>query len=407
MPPVNQAVLASAGIIAVSVAVAAAIAVYESPEIRRMAEDLRRRIAIALHSLGDNVDPGRQDDPLFNRPEDAEGFLQSRGVLGADQGVEADEETKRRQREELMYWNARREEMEEKKRRESQQQPRRSLSRASTFDDFLQEDKMAVERGTFVYNTGADVWGSSGVDQGVVRRRGPLEGVRGLNASMVANAFGDEFGIELDDRHDMAREAEAESARLLSPGHDEIMSDIYDATPRDGRSTVSHTISPRSKPVVPDVLFDFDSQPRSGPATTVEQEDSRPPSMMEARSVTLERELADDEYMTAGQEDRQDAHASIQAWAQGSKPSFYSPLPESPAAPLSVVSEPEVISTGDLTPTDSASLAGSGEDIGNYATSSKDGDYDVLSEDGDGVATPNSWSEVGSQVSESDSAVRA
>ena len=79
MPPVNQAVLASAGIIAVSVAVAAAIAIYESPEIRRAAEDLRRRIAIALHSLGDNLDPGRQD-PLFNRPEDAEGFMQSRGI---------------------------------------------------------------------------------------------------------------------------------------------------------------------------------------------------------------------------------------------------------------------------------------------------------------------------------------
>ncbi|CRK28601.1 hypothetical protein BN1708_018357, partial [Verticillium longisporum] len=53
----------------------------------------------------------------------------------------------------------------------------------------------------------------------------------------------------------------------------------------------------------------------------------------------------------------------------------------SPAAPMS---EPEMVSEGVLTPTDSVSLAGSGEDIANDAVSSKGGDngrpYDVLSE---------------------------
>ena len=47
MPPINHAAM-SAGVIAVSVVAAAAIAVYESPELQRMAQDLRRRIAIAL-----------------------------------------------------------------------------------------------------------------------------------------------------------------------------------------------------------------------------------------------------------------------------------------------------------------------------------------------------------------------
>ena len=36
---------------------AAAIAVYESPQARQFAEDLRRKIAIALHSLGDEINP--------------------------------------------------------------------------------------------------------------------------------------------------------------------------------------------------------------------------------------------------------------------------------------------------------------------------------------------------------------
>lgn len=400
MPPVNQAVLASAGIIAVSVAVAAAIAIYESPEIRRAAEDLRRRIAVALHSLGDNLDPGRQE-PLFNRPEDAQGFLQSRGSLGAEQGVDADEETRKRQREELLYWNAQLEARRERENAGTSRIPRRTSSRGSTFDDFLKADKTA-ERGTFVFNTGADLSGGNSADQQVSRRRGFVGGVRGLNASMIANPSSDEYGIELDE-HPQDIQAENESNRLLSPAHDETVSDIYNATPRDGQSVVSDRF-PQSKPVVPEVLFDFDSQTRSESATM--EEESRA-SSTGSRSVTLERELDENEYMTAGQEDRADAYASIQAWAQGSSNGgFYSPLPVSPAAPLS---EPEMVSTGDLTPTDSVSLAGSGEDIGNDATSSKNGDFDVMSEDSsdDGMATPNSWSEVGSTISENDIAVHA
>jgi len=381
-----------------SVAVAAAIALYESPEVRRVAEDLRRRIAIALHALGDNVDPGRTDqDPVFNRPEDADGFLESRGAVGVESGVDADDETRRRQRDELMYWNSLREEMKEKERKESEQaaalQPP-SPSRGLTFDDFLKEDKTA-ERGTFVYNTGASPWGDE--QQGLVRRRG-TEGVRGLSAAMIANPFSDEYGIELDEHPGIQQ-----SSHVLSPGHDEVMSDIYDATPREGRSAASHTLSPQSKPVVPDVLFDFESSRRSESATmdsaTVDDQEFQTPPASSRGVPTLERELGDDEYMTAGQDDR-DAYASIQAWAQGSNPGFYSPLPDSPAAPLS---EPELISVGALTPTYSASLAGSGVDVGNDAASSKGGDFDIMSEDGDGIPTPNSWSEVGSVISESDS----
>ena len=402
MPPINNPLLASAGIIVATVAVAAAYALYESPEVRRVADDLRRRIAIAIHALGDNVDPARQSNPRFNRPEDAEGFLHSRGGANAEPGVDADDETRRRQREELMYWNSLREEKTERERRESQQalisQP--SPARSLTFDDFLKEDKTA-ERGTFVYNTGASPWGES--QPGLVRRRG-TEGVRGLNASMIANPFGDENGIELDDQLIVPVEHHA-----LSPGKDEVLSNIYDATPLDGRSSASHTLSPQSKPVVPEVLFDFDSHTRSEPATadSVTVDHSQTPVASRGECV-IDRELADDEFMTAGQSDS-DAYASIQAWAQTSNPEFYSPLPGSPEAPLS---EPEMISEGALTPTYSASIAESGVDLGNYAASSKSGgydaasskggDYDAMSEDGEVIPTPNSWSEVGSEISESD-----
>ncbi|EGY13771.1 uncharacterized protein VDAG_00453 [Verticillium dahliae VdLs.17] len=166
------------------------------------------------------------------------------------------------------------------------------------------------------------------------------------------------------------------------------MSDIYSATTRDADDAppnLSAALSTATPDLV-DVTTDND--------TATE------------RSTTLDRELDQDEYMTAGQDQddhsASEAYASIQAWAQGSSSNFYSPLPMSPAAPMS---EPEMVSEGVLTPTDSVSLAGSGEDIANDAVSSKGGDngrpYDVLSES-EGMMTPASWSEVGSVVSEND-----
>jgi hypothetical protein len=369
MPGVNAPVLASAGIIAVSVAVAAAIAIYESPELRRYADDIRRRIAIAMHSLGDGITPNRE--PVFNRPEDAHGFLETRRGDGAEPGVDADEETRRRQREELIYWNALHLEKKERERKEAEAaeaaarvQP--TSPQGSSFDDFLRQDDSA-ERGAFVFNTGADVHGDN---EGLVRRRG-ADGVRGLNSSLYANPFSDEHHIDSD-----------EMGASLAPENDEIMSDIYSATTRDA---VGDEVHPAMIPI--DEVLSRVSHIESTP--------------------TLDRELGPDEFITAGQEDRQDAYASIQAWAQGSNPTFYSPLPMSPAAPMS---EPELISDGALTPTDSASLAGSGEDIAEDTLSSRNSEtgrfYDVMSES-DGMATPANWSEVGSVVSENEGPMHA
>ncbi|KAK1834379.1 hypothetical protein QBC39DRAFT_26197 [Podospora conica] len=388
MPPVNHPVLASAGIVVASVAVAAAIALYESPEFRRVAEDLRRRIAVALHSLGDSFDPTR-DGPLFNRPEDAEGFMMTRG--GPNSEVDADDETRRRQRAELMYWNMQLEERQRGQESASASAKPSSPSRNLTFDEILREDRPA-DRGSFVYNTGSNPWGAD--QQGVVRRRG-AEGVRGLGAAMLSNPFGDEYGIDHEDHSD-------EKPDALAPDREELMSDIYGATPHDGRSVASHTLSPQSVPVAPEVLFDFDAQSQSKASTaasaTVDHEREAAPSVSARDGLTsLDRELPEDEYMTAGQDNSREAYESIQAWAYGSNPSFYSPLPVSPPAPIS---EPELISQGAVTPADSASVAGSGVDLGDDAASTKTDDFDVMSEDEDGVLTPTSWSEVGSDVSE-------
>ncbi|KAK7927253.1 hypothetical protein PG985_004251 [Apiospora marii] len=369
MPPINHAAL-SVGVIAASVVIAAGIAIYESPELRRMAEDVRRRIAIALHSLGDSISPQDREN-LFNRPEDAEGFLRSRGinVREGEVGVDADDETRRRQREELMYWNS----IAEQKR--GSQQPKEenpSTPKTKTsFDEILKHDSRA-DQGTFVFNTGANIQGE---ETDGLRRRG--EGPRSLNYTAYTNPFADENNID---------EHVALENSLMDPEHDENDTDIYsvshvarDETPR------SATLSapPEHMPALID------------PVTPAQQSQT-------ASTATFERQLGQDEFMTAGPEDRDDAYSSIQAWAQTAHPGFYSPLPESPAGPLS---EPELVSEGIHTPTDSNSIAGSGEDLAEDVRSvDSQGHsryYDVISES-EGMATPNSWSDVGSVVSEND-----
>jgi hypothetical protein len=339
----------------------------ESPEVRQFAEDCRRRIAVALHSLGDEINPRSQHEsqqPRFNRPEDADGFLQS----SAEPGVDADEDSKRRQREELMYWNRVRLEKLEKDNAQSKEKNR---SRGSSFDDFLHEDP-AAEKGTFVYNSGADVHGDP---QGLLHRRS--QGVRGLDRGAVfANPFADENHIELEEQR-------ATDATLMSPEHSEMSEDIYGIEEgyrpsRESSRTLGHQ----------EELVDVSEQPHPSVAELV------------AEPVYMPAELETTSYQ-ALESPRENAFASIHAWADNSSghdANFYSPLPVTPA---SVASDDELVS-GQATPTDSASLAGSGEDIGDGASSVNDDGrhFDVISEDGDGMHTP--WTEVGSVVSESD-----
>lgn len=385
MPPINPAL--TAGVIVASVAAAAAIAIYESPELQRMANDLRRRIALALHSLGDGVLPENANgEPFFNRPEDAEGFLQSGEV-------DADDETRRRQRGELLYWNAMKLSQELEKHTDENEKRNAMSKSATTFDEMLEEDKSAAEKGTtFVFNTGADVRSN---DEGLVRRRGAPEGVRGLNAALYANPFADENGIDYDEMEESQ----------IAPEKDEVVSmsqDVYNATPRE--STAELALPPSSpsrtmSPAYPDSLPDLISGEVFSQTKSVSQGES------------ASSELAAEAYLTPGQarsQDVNDAYASIQAWAQQQQSgvgSFYSPLPVTPNAPLSEMSDGELVSEGQLTPTDSASVAGSGVDVANELSSQNGSSkyYDVESESDDGVATPaHSWTEVGSVVSESE-----
>jgi hypothetical protein len=365
----------------------AAIAVYESPQARQFAEDVRRRIAMALHSLGDEINPASQQ-PRYNRPEDAEGFMQS---TGGNAEMDADEESKRRQREELMYWNAVHLEKNEKERKMNQQQRPANRSRGSSFEDFLQEDPTA-EKGTFVYNTGADVHQA---EEGLTHRR---SGVQGLDRSSVyANPFADEHNIEDFSQHTL-------DSSLISPDHTEkyetMSDDLYTASePSKYIRTRESTTTLVAKPE--EMLIDT-SEPSAVPDPPISL-----PVMEELvqEQNTLHRSMATTES----------PFASINAWADNTNNSFYSPLPTTPRTlsphqaqtefPLSpTFSDPSlsVPGSGEATPTDSMSMAGSTAEEVWQPRSGATSEADVISVDGDGISTPGSWTEVGSVVSEND-----
>ncbi|KAG5939876.1 hypothetical protein E4U53_007718 [Claviceps sorghi] len=384
--PVHHVVLASGAVVAVSVAVATAMAMYENPELRRYADDIRRRVAMALHSLGNGISPPERP-PVFNRPEDAEGFLLSSRGPGAEPGVDADEETRRRQRDELMYWNS---VLVQKKKDgggetsgttdgPAQSSPSHGPTRGSatsTFDDFLTRDETAQE-GTYIVSTGAEVRD----------RRAGLRHRGGFASGVYANPFADEHSLDHDEVADLsatlAPSTQGGTQGGTQDGSADHVSDIYSATTRDNDNAPFRT--PHGSPALIDLV---------SPAVP-----SPPPP------ATLERQLSADEYMTASQEDRHEAYASIEAWAHDSSRNFYSPLPETPLGP---VSEPEDPSDGQLTPTDSVSVIGSSEMDPTGDDTRGEGEptrpFDVLSAS-EGFLTPATWSDVGSVVSENDAPV--
>lgn len=138
-------------------------------------------------------------------------------------------------------------------------------------------------------------------------------------------------------------------------------------------------------------------------------------------SVPTLENLETEPTYTARAQDNENPFASIHAWADhtDNATGFYSPLPVTPherpstptatqsaqvTPPSPTISDPDYSSLesldgdGMITPTDSASLAGSGEEVW-HPRSGATSDADVMSVD-DGIVTPDSWSEIGSLASE-------
>ncbi|CAK7271989.1 hypothetical protein SEPCBS119000_004889 [Sporothrix epigloea] len=473
MPPVHP-VLVSAGVVAISMAIAVAIAVYEHPEtrrnaeeIRRKAEDLRRRMVVAAQSFHDNIlannseqqqdqqrdgqRDGQENEPVFNRPEDAEGFLMSGGRRSAnDPGVDADEASRRRQREELMYWNTVREAKAEADRRMEQVSTSSTAAQRqkALYDEIMQQDYIGGH-GTTVMNTGANVSRTAAdggpLHGGLVHRRRP-EGARSSlrAAAAYSNPFGDEYGIEPGDVGDISQSArgdrtataaeafESRTAYIAASERDETISDIYSATepdtnPNANRTAmdavfdplpaISETAQADSSPAASSEPFfnvrDYTDEERNGSPATLADSYANLSLQLTRRANSADEST---ELVQA------QAYDTIQAWAQAldeaqslnaagpktttassqSTPSFYSPLPMTPSVARSApsyIASSNSSEAGELTPT--GSVFGDDHSVIDHAdaasTRSSAADSAVLLEQASAVSDYGVVSESGSE----------
>ncbi|KAL4915088.1 hypothetical protein BDW62DRAFT_189232 [Aspergillus aurantiobrunneus] len=134
-------------IIGVAALVAAGIAVYESPQFRRWVDNSRRKLAMTLHNLGDEVDPG---DPDASYRHD---------ISMMEEIGPAAEERRRIAREEI-----------QRRRSVLERRQKRSNSSLGTFDTLVDENGHLLDsqdQGNSAANsTAVDLGGSQPIQRG-------------------------------------------------------------------------------------------------------------------------------------------------------------------------------------------------------------------------------------------------
>ncbi|OCL11487.1 hypothetical protein AOQ84DRAFT_229271 [Glonium stellatum] len=427
--------LAKGLIIAASVLVAAGLAIYESPQVRQWVDQSRRKIAVALHSLGDEVQPRRNSSDPSDNGQDRQG---------------RDDEARRRRREEIVRRNrvellrkAREEgvavDLDELARigREGTELEMREFNarnRGSSFDDIVGSDGMLRDNHPLIKieDEGKDKTAKtvSGMDSSIIdgddglRRR--ARGLQGLQSgASFANPFVDEPSLII---FDQAKEQEAQSNATTT-----VKSETRESTATiEGDRELSQT-SEKATTETP-----FIGIPPPSPAASIHSFGSREPLIPISASEHLEQQHQlhfpdpdqDQEHDQASQSFYSFASASASSLSASYSTNHH---PQSSTHIFSNYGEgAEVMSTGTLTPTEedgfssAASLIGSqADDIAVLSMTqhdhAADDDDDVdarseafsetgfteagfseagfseLGEDRLGVHTPGSWTDVGSE----------
>ena len=297
---------------------------------------------MALHSLGDEFSPPSEERQ--NPREDAS--------TREDESPEA-VERRRQARQEILERGRR---MEEKRRA-----ARQAKGKGTCFDDLVDKDgALKVEdEGTAAKTTATE----PGLEEEAGVRHRATESKAAALGSNFANPFGDETLID-------------------NVTSSQVRKDNQAVNSRSSMSTV-----PASPPVPPKpaayqpqrLLIDTDSI------------SNHPSEYIVDLTPTTSASSAANDLAELEQGERQPSPASywsVDEWAQNhSVQSLQSPpQPRAELTEMSAVGE--VVAEG--------SLAGSMEHASQVGTE----DMDVMSEFGEGISTPSTWTEVGSQVSE-------
>lgn len=177
--------LAKGLIIAASVIVAAGIAIYESPQVRQWVDQSRRKIAVALHSLGDEIQPQRRssessDDFELRKKKREELVRRNRNELirrAREEGIAVDLD-------ELAKIGSEDFEMATRRSR---------TDRSKSFDDMVGSDGMLRQD---TKATGKDM------SENGLRKRGASGFAAGSAAAMADPFSDDQVLFELDDEEE-------------------------------------------------------------------------------------------------------------------------------------------------------------------------------------------------------------
>jgi hypothetical protein len=163
-------------LISLSVLIAAGLAVYENPQVRQWVDTSRRKIAVALHSLGDEIGPrsptrNSSPDPS-TRPDDSPEAVERR----------------RRARYEILE---RGRVLQEKR----DLQNKSCSENSKSFDDLVDKDGVLIDEKAGASTTAADPKPST-QDRDLRKRN--TEAKAGALGSALANPFADEMQTELN-----------------------------------------------------------------------------------------------------------------------------------------------------------------------------------------------------------------
>ena len=297
--------------------------------MRQWVDESRRKIAIALHSLGDEIGPSRSESEDASTRED-----------DSPEAVER----RRRARQEILERGRM---MEEKRRAKSGQS-----KRAKSFDDMVDDQGRLIVPDDVAKTTATD-----GRPQEENLRHRMAEASGAAKGAAMADPFADEMHMDFES--------------IQTP------------------MTVDTEIEPSYSPdtVMPDLPPDYTPQERPNLALDTDAVSSHPSELLVDLTPTTSHASnnSNDLSELACEQPPQATFYSVNEWAEHSSTSFYSP-PQSEAA------DHQTSETAQAAPSE----AGTGELVEDAS------DGDVVSEVGDGMSTPESWTEVGSQVSEND-----
>ncbi|KAF2742087.1 hypothetical protein M011DRAFT_472492 [Sporormia fimetaria CBS 119925] len=263
--------LAKGIIIAASIIVAAGLAIYESPEVRRWIDQSRRKVAHALHSLGDDIQP--------RRPSESQEEYEARKVK---------DETVRRKRMEFLR-KAQEEgisvDLDELARigRENDHAPRRvrrgTSNSQKSFDELVGHDgRLRRDEKTAAKATGADK------NENAARRRG-LAGFAAGAAVAAGNPFADD---------QVLFDQEDEKTTSAQP--------LIDLDSRESTATVEAqpVFSPQSENLIDlTPTTSNESEPDAGPEQSLQSITSST-SEPESTHLTTDAEDSDDDILSTG-----------------------------------------------------------------------------------------------------------